>query len=77
MAKSLDTLMETETTLRWDETGAPAELFTASPAVRKVWQSYGFPIRESTVGQPKRVVGWFSTVPVDRIAYKPFKKDKA
>lgn len=67
MAKSLEALMEQETLIRWDATGEPATLWTASPAVRKEWQSYGFPVAPDGGG-------WLCRVPVDRISYKPVRK---
>ena len=67
MPKSAETLMETETTIRWDETGKPATLWTASRHVRRAWQSYGFPI-------VKQGGGWRAEVPVDRISYKMVRK---
>jgi hypothetical protein len=75
MPKSQETLMETETTIRWDETDGPAVLYTASPAVRRVWASYGFPITPITVGTGDKIrtTGWRSECPVDRISYKPIK----
>lgn len=69
MAKSQQTLMETETTIRWDETGGPAVLWTASPKVRREWQSFGFPVVEGGGG-------WRVEVPVDRISYKPYVQNK-
>ncbi len=67
MAKSYESLMECETTIRWDQTGEPAVLWTADPKVRKDWESWGFPI--TNLGG-----GWRSECPVDRISYKPLKK---
>lgn len=67
MAKSQQTLMETETIIRWDETGDLAVLWTASVPMRREWESYGFPV-EPYGG------GWRVQCPVDRISYKPFKK---
>lgn len=68
-----ETLMETETTLRWDATGEPVTLWTADPKVRREWQSYGFPITP-VLNSADRVTGWRSECPVDRISYKPLKK---
>lgn len=67
MAKSIETLMETETYIRWDETKELAVLWTASPSVRREWESFGFPVQ----GDAK---GWRTEVPKDRISYKPMKK---
>lgn len=64
---SHDTLIERETIIRWDESEPVATLWTASPKVRKVWESYGFPITVTEGG------GWRSTVPVDRISYRTYK----
>ncbi len=69
MAKSFDTLMETETLIRFDESSAEATLWTASKAVRKQWASYGFPVGE--VGG-----GWGCVVPADRLTYKPMRGTK-
>lgn len=60
---------EKETTIRWDETSALAVLWTATPAIRKEWASYGFPITE-TQG------GWRVEIPKDRISYKPLRQEK-
>ncbi len=67
MAKSFDTLMETETILRWSEASEEATLWTASKAVRKQWVSFGFPVGE--VGG-----GWGCVVPADRLTYRTLKK---
>ena len=67
MARSEQSKLECETVIRWDESGELATLWTASPAVRKEWQSYKFPVEEFGGG-------WRSRVPVDRISYKLFKK---
>ena len=67
MAKSFDTLMEAETVIRWDETGEPAKLWTASTKVRREWESYGFPVRVHGGG-------WCAEVPMNRISYKPMRK---
>ena len=67
MALSHDTLMERETTIRWDETGEPATLWTASSKTRKDWLSHGFPV--TPYGG-----GWICHVPPDRIVYRMFKK---
>lgn len=56
-------LMEQETTIRWDGTDAPAVLWTAVSAIRREWESYGFPVTP-TQG------GWRAEVTKDRIAYK-------
>jgi hypothetical protein len=67
MAKSYETLMECETTIRWDQTGEPAILWTADPKVRREWESWGFPV-EIHGG------GWRAAVDPSRISYKPVKK---
>jgi len=65
--KSVQTLMETETVIRFDETDDPAVLWTASPRVRKDWESYGF--------KPEiRGGGWRVQVPKDRICYRTLKR---
>lgn len=61
--------METETIIRWDESADTATLWTASPAVRKQWSGYGFPV--GIVGG-----GWGCVVPADRLSYKPLKGAK-
>ncbi len=67
MTKSLDKQLECETIIRWDETGKSAQLWTASPAVRREWESYEFPVQE--------IYGrWYASVPVDRISYRMVKK---
>jgi hypothetical protein len=67
MAKSEDSKMEAETIIRWDETDAHAILWTLSPKVRQVWDSYLFPVQPS--GR-----GWTARVPSHRITYKTFAK---
>ncbi len=67
MARTEQTLMETETIIRFDETDAPATLWTASPRVRKEWESYGY--KPVVVGG-----GWSLTIPKDRITYRLAKK---
>ena len=70
MAKlSADTLMERETTLRYDESDDLAWLFTASIPVRNEWQSLGY------VAQPGISRGtWTLRVNKDRIVLKPAKR---
>ena len=60
-------LMERETHIRWDEAGEVAVMWTATPAIRTEWKSYGFPIVETPGG------GWRTEVPKDRLGYKPLK----
>lgn len=72
--KSEEQLMEAETTIRWDETDAPAALFTCSIKTRNEWRAYGFKIRESRIGT--QVYGWYADVPKDRITYKMFRTAK-
>ena len=69
MTSAEERLFEKETTIRWDETSHPAVLWTASPSIRKEWESYGFPVTP-TQG------GWRAEVPKDRISYKPVKKGR-
>jgi hypothetical protein len=69
MPKTPDQLMETETIIRWDESSTEAVLWTASNAVRKQWESFGF----VNLGTNKH--GIFR-VPIDRITYKPLKDAK-
>ena len=69
MAKSTDTLKEIETIIRWDETDDLAYLWTASPKVRREWESYKFPV-EVWGG------GWRAFVPKDRMSYKILKMVK-
>ncbi len=64
-----DTLLEKETIIRWDELDHIATLWTMNPAIRKEWQSMGFPV--TAVGG-----GWGANVPADRISYKTLKKTK-
>lgn len=67
MARTTQTLHETETVIRFDETDDPAVLWTASPRVRKEWEGYGFrPVPHGS--------GWRVEVPKDRISYKTLKK---
>lgn len=67
MARSEQSKLECETIIRWDETDSPAVLWTASPKVRKEWESYGF--RPVVSGGGFRV-----ECPVDRITYRTLKK---
>ncbi len=67
MAKTDEAKMEAETLIRWDETGEDATLWTASIAVRRQWESFGFLVTGDKSG-------WRCKVPVDRISYKPLKK---
>ena len=70
MAKlSADTLMERETTIRWDELDHEATMFTASISVREEWQSLGYRVLAIKVGR-----GWTTVVPADRVAFKPLRK---
>lgn len=66
---SAQTLIETETVIRFDETDDPAVLWTASPKVRKEWESYGFKTEI-------RGGGWRTIAPKDRISYKTLKNAK-
>jgi hypothetical protein len=67
MAKTEQSLMETETLIRFDETAAPAVLWTASARVRRDWEGYGF--KPAAHGG-----GWRVEVPKDRISYKMLQK---
>jgi hypothetical protein len=75
MAKSPEQLLETETIILWSEAENVAVLDTASPAVRKTWESFGFPVK-AVVNAKGKVTGWTARVPVDRISYKPMKGAK-
>ncbi len=67
MARTEQTLMETETVIRFDETNEPAVLWTASARVRKGWESYGYkPV--------SCIAGWRLEVPKDRIILKAAQK---
>ncbi len=67
MARSEESKMEAETIIRFDETDGPATLWTATPSVRREWESFGFPVRADGGG-------WRSEVPKDRLSYKMLKK---
>ena len=67
MARTRDSLLEIETIIIFNETDDPAKLWTASPKVRKEWESYGFHV-------VKRYSGWGADVPKDRISYKTLQK---
>lgn len=70
MAKlSADTLMERETTIRWDELTNEATMFTASIPVRDEWQALGYRVLAVPVGR-----GWRTVVPADRVTFKPLRK---
>lgn len=69
MPRSEQSKLEAETIIRWDDTGEPVTLWTASATVRREWQSYGFPVVEHGSG-------WQALVAVDRITYKPVKKSE-
>lgn len=56
-----------ETHINFNETDEPALLWTASPKVRREWESYGFPV--APYGG-----GWRVEVPKSRISYKPLQK---
>ena len=65
--RTTESLRESETIILWNELDVPAELWTASPKVRREWESYGFPVYVHGGG-------WRAYVPKDRISYKPLKK---
>ncbi len=67
MPKSDEKLLEMETTILWNELEPVATLWTASPKVRKEWESFGFPV-EVWGG------GWRAQCPKDRISYRMLKK---
>lgn len=69
MARTTQTLHELETVIRFDETDDPATLWTASPRVRKEWESFGFKPTPVQGGS-----GWRVEVPKDRVSYKMLKK---
>jgi hypothetical protein len=69
MAKSDDSKMEAETIIRWDELDAFATLWTASPVIRREWESYLFPVIANRLGS-----GWVCRVPKNRISYKTYQK---
>ena len=59
--------LECETTIVWNDLDENATLWTASVAVRRDWESHGFPVQGYGGG-------WRSEVPKDRIAYRTLKK---
>lgn len=67
---AIDRLLENETIIRWDESGDPAKLWTASGSVAKEWRSFGY----SVLTWPG---GWYCEVPLDRITYKPLRKESS
>ena len=67
MAKTDEAKMEAETSILWNELDEFATLWTATPSVRREWESYGFPVQGDKSG-------WTTQVPKDRIGYKPLKK---
>lgn len=68
MSRTEQSKLETETIIRWDETGEHATLWTASVTTKNEWKSFGFPVVEGPRGRT-----WTCRVPVDRIGYKPFR----
>lgn len=67
MPKTPQSKLETETIIRWDESGELATLWTASVPVRNEWRAMGFPVAEHGGG-------WCARVPPDRIFYKTLPK---
>lgn len=66
-ARTLESLREEETIVIWNASDDPAELWTASPKVRKEWESFGY----------KPVVwgsGWRLECSKDRITLKTPRK---
>lgn len=64
MSKLSDqTLYERETTITFNELEHHAVLWTASPIVRKEWESSGYEVQEFGGG-------WKSEVPKEKIAFK-------
>ena len=61
--RTVQSRLECETTIIWNELDEQATLWTASPSVRRDWESHGFPVQ--VYGG-----GWGAVVPKDRIAYK-------
>ena len=72
MAKSDDSKMEAETVIRWDETDELAILWTASPKVRREWESYLFPVVAFPIAGAGTKAGWSTRVPKNRISYKTY-----
>ncbi len=66
MAKTIDSLRENETIILFNESDDLATLYTATPSVRREWESYGFPVSGDKQG-------WRTQVPKDRIGYKTLK----
>ncbi len=66
-AKTDQSKQEAETTIRWDETGEPATLWTASVKVRNEWRLCGYDYQVQGGG-------WRTIAPVDRIVFKPLKR---
>lgn len=65
------TLEELETIIRFDETQVPAEVYTASPRVRKLLARYGLqPYRADRDRQGKEV-SWYYHLDKRAIALKP------
>jgi hypothetical protein len=71
-ALSHDTLMERETTIRFDETGEDATLWTASIPVKREWESLKYDVKQMVPNSRS----WIARVPVDRIGFKPLKRKK-
>jgi hypothetical protein len=69
MAKTEQSKQEAESIIRWSEADDMATLWTGSAATRKVWESYGFPMRVDGGG-------WRGEVAVDRLSYKPIRQKK-
>ena len=70
MTPKEEKLYQAETHIRFNMLEPLATLFTADPAVKREWESLGYPVTQPMKG----VKGWLVMVPIDRITFKPLKK---
>jgi hypothetical protein len=63
-------LYEAETSINWNLLEPLATLFTADSAVKREWESLGYPVTQTMKG----VKAWICQVPIDRINFKPLRK---
>ena len=68
MARSEQTKYEAESIIRWSE-AENLTLWTASPATRKEWESFGAILRADATGR-----AWSGTAPLSWLSYKVMKK---
>ena len=66
----MNTKVEQETTIRWEQDERIAHLYTAHAAQAKRWERLGYPVCVSGRDQRSTPRSWTANVPVEAIRFK-------